>query len=289
MAAFKKLKLVDEHELEQLIEKQIRQYDPRIRSMALLEKEMGSALNRDDLAPEEKLALFKSAQHRYDKMNRIGMDSSEAVIVHPDAVQREDIEPIEEGAPGKRREDLAQQEGDSEGELRKDEPEENAAGDQEDYNVAPLKFNDFEDQLHPRYHDKAKNLINLIEKHSTVIAFNPHSREVILDGRTIPHSSIFDLIKSLYEGKEKAKYLNLHGEKEFLSKIAKVFDKAGIEKTGKFISKREKVNLISSKRAQIGKGRTRRPRLLNPQLHHASNTFQKNSPPGKAIKVLYLY
>ena len=40
MALFKKLKLVDEHELEQLIEKQIRQYDPRIRSMALLQKEM---------------------------------------------------------------------------------------------------------------------------------------------------------------------------------------------------------------------------------------------------------
>ena len=86
-----------------------------------------------------------------------------------------------------------------------------------------------------------------------MIAVNPHSREVILDGRRVPHSSIFDLIKSLYEGKQKAKYLNLHGEKEFLSKIAKVFDKAGIEKTGKFISKREKVNLISSKRAQMEK------------------------------------
>ena len=54
MAAVKELKLVDDHELQQLIEKQIRQYDPRIRSMALLEKEMGSALNREDLTPEEK-------------------------------------------------------------------------------------------------------------------------------------------------------------------------------------------------------------------------------------------
>ena len=91
MAAFKNINLVDDQELQQLIEKQIRQYDPRIRSMALLEKEIGSALNRDDLTSEEKFALFKSAQHRYHKMNRIGMDSSEAVIVHPDAVQRPDI------------------------------------------------------------------------------------------------------------------------------------------------------------------------------------------------------
>ena len=107
MAAFKKLKLVDEHELEQLIEKPIRQYDPRIRSMALHAKDMGSALNRDHLAPEEKLPLVKSAQPRYDKMNRIGMDSSEAVIIHPDAVQRPDIEPIEEAAPLQQGEDLA--------------------------------------------------------------------------------------------------------------------------------------------------------------------------------------
>ena len=73
---FKKLKLFDEHELEQLIEKQIRQYDPRIRGMTLLQKEMEDTLNRSDLAPEEKLALCKSAQHRYDKMNRPGLDSS---------------------------------------------------------------------------------------------------------------------------------------------------------------------------------------------------------------------
>ena len=162
------------------------------------------------MSPEEKLALFKSAQHRYDKMNRTGMDSSGAVMVHPDAVQRLDIEPIEEAAPGNRRDDLDLQEGNAAGEPRQEEPEENAPGDEHDHNVAPLKFNDFEDQLHPRYHDKAKKHINFIEKHSTVIALNPHSREVILDGHKVAHSSIFDLIKSLYEGKLKAKHLNLH-------------------------------------------------------------------------------
>ena len=122
-----------------------------------------------------------------------------------------------------------------------------------------------------------------------MIAINHLSREVILDGRTVPHSSISDLFKSLYEGKQKAKYLHLHGEKEFLSKIAKVFDKTGIEKIGKFILKREKVNLISSKRAQMGNGSTRRPNLPNSQLHPASYTFQKNFSTGKASNVLSLY
>ena len=62
MAIFKKLKLVDEMELERLIEKQLRQYDPKIHSMALMKKEMDQALARQDLVPEEKLALFHGAQ-----------------------------------------------------------------------------------------------------------------------------------------------------------------------------------------------------------------------------------
>ena len=105
---------------------------------------------------------------------------------------------------------------------------------------------------------------------------------------TVTHSSIFDLIKSLYEGKHKAKYLTVHGEKEFIWKITKVFDKADIEKTVKFISKREKVKHISSKMAQMGKGPTRRRTPLNHQLNPASNPFQKTFPPVKAIKVIYL-
>ena len=101
-----------------------------------------------------------------------------------------------------------------------------------------MKFNDFEDQLHPRYHDKARNLINLIAKHSRLMALNQHSRELIRAVRSVPHSSIFDLTKSLYVGKQKAKLFNLHGKQEYRSKIAKGFDKAAIEKTGQFITKR---------------------------------------------------
>ena len=151
--------------------------------MALLEKEMGTTLNRGHLAPEEKLALFKSAQHRYDKMNRTGRDLKTAVIVHPDAMQRRDFDPIEET------DDVDLHEGDAAGEPRLEEAEEKAPGEEDDHKVVPLKLNDFEDQLHPRYHDIARNSINLIEKHSTLIAVNLHYREVILRGRKVSRSS----------------------------------------------------------------------------------------------------
>ena len=67
------------------------------------------------------------------------------MIVHPVAVQRPDIQPIEDAAPVNRREDLANQEGDSTEEPRQQDPEEDTPGDQEDLNLAPLNFNDFED------------------------------------------------------------------------------------------------------------------------------------------------
>ena len=67
-ALFKRLKLLDERELDRLIERQIRLYDPAIHSMAQMGKELASALSRDDLPADEKLALFKATQNRYNKI-----------------------------------------------------------------------------------------------------------------------------------------------------------------------------------------------------------------------------
>ena len=61
-AIFKRLKLLDEQELDRLIEKQIRQYDPNLRGMVALRKEMDQGMCREDLNPEERIALYKSAQ-----------------------------------------------------------------------------------------------------------------------------------------------------------------------------------------------------------------------------------
>ena len=62
-ALFKRLKLLDEQEFDRLIERQIRQYDPAIHSMAQMRKDMDSALSRDDF-----LSLFTATQNRYNKI-----------------------------------------------------------------------------------------------------------------------------------------------------------------------------------------------------------------------------
>ena len=218
------------------------------------------------------------------------MDSSATVIVNPEAARPQEREGGEERLPENQTEPHADAQADEPGkdELQDKEPDEH---DPNVY-VTPLNFNDFQGNLHPRYHDKAKSLINLIGKHSTLIAIDPQTREAILGGRKVPRSSIFDLMKSLYEGKQKRQQLNLHGEKEFLSKIAKVFDTAGVEKTAKFITNREKAKHIDNKRIQIVKGRKRTPHTgLGPgqAKFDYPKHMQNQSPPGKAIKVLYLY
>ena len=187
--------------MEQLIEKQIRQYDPRIRRLALLQKEMEDRINRVDLATEEKLALFKSAQHRYDKMHRSGMDSSGTVILNPEPARPQEPEAGDARLHANQMELHADAQADEpvKDELQNKEPVEHAPN----VYVAPLNVNDFQGKLQPRYHDKAKELINLIGKHSTLISIDRHSREAILDDRKIPRSSIFVLMKSLYEGKLK--------------------------------------------------------------------------------------
>ena len=67
-ALFKRLKLIDEQELNRLVEKQLREYDPTIRSLATLHREMQEIEGRSDLTPEEKVALLSATQQRFSQL-----------------------------------------------------------------------------------------------------------------------------------------------------------------------------------------------------------------------------
>ena len=62
---FKKLKLIDEHEIQRLVEKHLRQYDPSSRTLANLHQDMDMVIQRDDITPEERIALLKATQNRF--------------------------------------------------------------------------------------------------------------------------------------------------------------------------------------------------------------------------------
>ena len=64
-AIFNRLKPLDEQELDRLREKQIRQYDPNLRRMVEMRKDMDEIMCREDLNPEERVALYKSANNAF--------------------------------------------------------------------------------------------------------------------------------------------------------------------------------------------------------------------------------
>ena len=65
---FKRLKLIDEQELTRIVEKQIKEYNPGIRSLANLQQEMDGVVNNEGISPVEQLALYQSAQQRFRKI-----------------------------------------------------------------------------------------------------------------------------------------------------------------------------------------------------------------------------
>ena len=68
MAAFKRLLLLNEEEVERIKAKQIRDYDPSITALARIKDQMDNVLSSadgDSVSNEQKLKLFQNLQNRY--------------------------------------------------------------------------------------------------------------------------------------------------------------------------------------------------------------------------------
>ena len=131
-------------------------------------------------------------------------------------------------------------------------------------------------------HVQKLNLITaLIYKHPELITNDHRTGELVLEGKTLTGSSFSDILSSLYEKKGTQ---NLAGQKEFLKEVAKLLKVEGAKvKPDQLISKKE---LIAEVKGHLGTeqvGSGFRKRKLPFALH------SNHTPPGKAIKVLYLY
>ena len=63
---YQKMRLVDDMELQRLIEKRLRDYDPTLNKRATLQLEMLDTLRRKDMPAEEKLSLFNAEKQGFD-------------------------------------------------------------------------------------------------------------------------------------------------------------------------------------------------------------------------------
>ena len=79
---FEKLLLVTEEERDRMRQKRIREFNPKVRTLAFLEEEMEQILNDNKLDSEHKYKLFQMAQNRYEMLQ-----STEKTIALPNITQ----------------------------------------------------------------------------------------------------------------------------------------------------------------------------------------------------------
>ena len=282
-AIFKRLKLLDEQELDRLIEKQIRQYDPNLRGMVAMRKEMDEVMCREDLNPEERIALYKSAQQRFLKLRPTCTTDTTIIAAQP--------APLIPALPASPAHGPTAQKA-------VEKPMENArislassstSNPNQELNAQP----EGKVKIPTRSKQKYDNLCSLIKGNTDLISLNSSTNELVLDGQTIPKSNFHNLISSLYSSDPK---LNLEGEEVFHKALSKLIYRRGKGDPEEFVSRTSKVNQIAKLKGdesdsvkgmdtgtvkQKGQGLKRKNQFLN--LHSSP------PPPGKSVKVLYLY
>ena len=270
---FKKLKLIDEQDIQRLVEKHIRQYDPSLRTLGNLHRDMDSVINRDDISPEEKIALFKSTLARFTNLK----SPVASVEAHPFIPASDEDQPPTAPSlanlPPPPRHPLPIRV-----KLPKDTLDARAAaalphvdptGDAKIAKTVVPAHAQFMPDLPDRFATKYARLKDLITKSPDIITHEPRTGELIVARKVIPQSSFHDLISNLYL---QNKQHNLLGQPEFLEALSELIKSEGGENQDpkSFISRKSHLRLMTGEKTQKGQGRV-------------------SHPPGKAIKVLYLY
>ncbi|KAF0144314.1 MAG: hypothetical protein FD143_3390 [Ignavibacteria bacterium] len=310
----KKLKLVNEQELTRLIEKQIRQYDPGLKVLANIQHEMDTVMEREDLLPEEKLALYKSAQLRFAKIKPIlfsnnssidhlptppnGLDHADPIgplVAHADPMAAPPH--VDQGVPIAAHVDEMQNVAGTTPSLQPldDEYEDAKETDEKVKQEATLEI-----AVDPKYSDKLARLTSLLSQNSSLISHDPANGEMKIKGQNIKNSKYGDLVRSLFHS---SKNHNLKGQDKFFTALKEVFSGNTQHTPSDLIVKKEYLShfpLPSSSSSSVEpttSTSSTSTRHASSQLQHgkgrrivshpfSSTTFR---PPGKKLKLLKCY
>ena len=308
----RKLKLVNEQELTRLIEKQIRQYDPGLKVLANIRHEMDTVMERDDLLPEEKLALYKSAQLRFAKI-KPSLSSNVPSInqLHPPTQEIEPADALEPLAPANDPmpfplladpgDAIDVQAGDMQN-IADTTPSMQSRGDEKpkerDVNVKHEPI--FQIDVDPKYKDKLATLTSLLSKNSALIAHDPATGEMKIKGQNIKDSKYGDLLRSLYHT---SKNHNLNGQDKFFNALKEVFSGDPKLRPTDLIGKKEYLSHFPSSASSVPSSEEHATSTTSTNTRHASSRLQQGKggslvspplfstsrPPGKKIKLLKCY
>ena len=267
---YKTMTLIEEGELERLRQRQIKDYNPALKSLVFVQGQIEKLFNDSELDDESKHKILCFLQNKFGNIYKNFKNSPGSpanvppVVVAPPVIAAEDGDPIPADDQPVPPADLAhldvnaqsgdEQEDADEGEDEKDEKFVDA------YNSGEFAL---QVKLPPQYQKKFELFQNFLAQHKRDIHSNA-AGELVIDGNIIPNTSLSDLLRSFYVRNGS---MNLIGLPNLIAKLK------ALKVDSELFSNKDAKNSINylQKFSQSGKG----------------NSFAH--PPGKKPRILRVF
>jgi hypothetical protein len=259
---YKTMTLIEEGELERLRQRQIKDYNPSLKSMVGVQDQIEKLLNDPELDHESKYKILCFLQERFGHLYKTFKNSSSfgkqpPALLIPPVVLAQDAEPA--AVDEHPHETDHNQEPEIKPEIKPDIDDTPDYLSAEDEDEDATQFN-----IPAQYKNKFENFHKFLLEHKKAISKNVKN-ELVIDGVAIPNSSYPDLLRSFFVRNYN---MNLIGLPNLLTKLRNLkFDP----------------DLVSHKEAKAA---------LNYLKAHPSQTgtgIPIHFPPGYKPKILRMY
>ena len=302
---FRALTLIEEGELERLRQRQIKEYEPALKSLATTQENIQRLFDDPDLDDEGKFKVLTALQERFGYLYGKFKNSGKATAV-PDHVPAPAVTPpaiapavatagravaattLAAAAP---QASAAAAAAAASGVMTKTA---DSAGEPDSEMGLSGLFSSGAANIPVTYERKVKVLQDFLNAHKSEICQNS-KQELVIDGLAIPNSSASELIRSLYV---KNQNMNLIGQANLLQKLKQLkvdpnmFSQKEVVASLTHLTKHKNSPSSASQstskaESQSGWGKRK--------SHHASRTSSSSSlnnilpPPGKAPRLLHVF
>ena len=289
---YRKLKLLDKNELVRLIEKRLRDYNPNLTALAKTQNELNDTLNMSNITPEEKIALYQATQQRFKTLQEpLRFGHSPPTTTNTSSTLADPLSPTSTHNQSINEEADVMEEDIGKSLVEQSKPDVNvkllssspvashtrAASS----TTAPTHIN-LIPSVAQKHNVKYTKLTQLLSNYPEKLTVNPINGEAMIDGASLTGSNYADLISNLFA--HHGNY-NLVGQTKFLETLNSIFNSpneyvlpSSIISNKKVLDTFHQPSPFKTK-TQSGDGRKR-------NSHHYSFS---SHPPGKKVKILYLY
>ncbi|KAF0138706.1 MAG: hypothetical protein FD143_3619 [Ignavibacteria bacterium] len=210
---YKTMTLIEEGELERLRQRQIKDYNPALKSLGFVQDQIEKLFNDSELDDESKHKILCYLQNKFGtlyKNFKNGPANMPPVVMIPPVVAAEDQDelPVDDQPPPPGQMDVNEQLEDVNEEIK--EENEEKFDDALNSGEFALQVN-----LPSQYQKKFELFQTFLAQHKKEIHSNA-AGELVLDNNIIPNSSLADLLRSFYV---RSHSMNLIGLPDFLTKL----------------------------------------------------------------------